>query len=240
MDAIFLAGGQRQGPLALDPRTKLYLLVLCNIIIFVNPSLLFEAFLALSIALLGVLSAAGRFSLRTLLLYGGLLAVQLLAERYLPPAWKTTIVSFALFLRKVLPCVMLGGILVCTTRVSAFMAALQRLRVPRSVLIPLTVMLRYLPMVQEEWRAIKDAMGMRGIQPTVGGFLQHPMLTAECIYVPLLLSASRIADELSAAAVSRGIENPVPRTCLARLTFRWQDAAVAAAFTAMPLLALYL
>ena len=42
------------------------------------------------------------------------------------------------------------------------------------------------------------------------------MRTIDCIYVPLLMSASRAADELSMAAVARGIENPVARTAVDR------------------------
>ena len=45
----------------------------------------------------------------------------------------------------------------------------------------------------------------------------------ECYYVPLLVSASQIAEELSAAAVTRGIENPAPRTILHRSKFRLLD-----------------
>ena len=38
-------------------------------------------------------------------------------------------------------------------------------------------------------------------------------MTVNCSYVPLLTAASRAADELSIAAVTRGIENPKERTC---------------------------
>jgi len=51
-------------------------------------------------------------------------------------------------------------------------------------------------------------------------------MNIECIYVPLLLSASKTADELTIACVTRGIENPNPRTCLENIRFRLCDFIV--------------
>lgn len=48
-------------------------------------------------------------------------------------------------------------------------------------------------------------------------------MTINCIYVPLLTAASKTADELSIASVTRGIENPKPRTCLVKIQMRSAD-----------------
>lgn len=55
----------------------------------------------------------------------------------------------------------------------------------------------------------------------------------ECYYVPLLVSASQIAEELSAAAVTRGIENPAPRTILHRTKFGLLDWGIFLFLTAL-------
>ena len=83
-----------------------------------------------------------------------------------------------------------------------------RLHVPKKLTIPLAVMLRYLPTIHEDWRYIKDAMCLRDVSPSFWGFLRSPAMTVNCIYVPLLTAASKAADELSVASVTRGIENP--------------------------------
>ena len=98
------------------------------------------------------------------------------------------------------------------------------------MIIPLAVMLRYIPAIREDWRYIKDAMRMRDVSPTLIGFIRQPVMTVECIYVPLLTAASKTADELSIAAVTRGIENPEPRTCLVRIQFRPADFIIASVF----------
>ena len=125
----------------------------------------------------------------------------------------------------------MGGILVGTTQVNEFMAAMHRIHVPKSVIIPMTVMIRYIPMVREDWGFIHDAMRMRDVAPTVKSLLTHPIRTVECIYVPMMMSALKVADELSAASITRGLENPKQRSCMADIRFTWKDVVCAFAFT---------
>lgn len=107
-----------------------------------------------------------------------------------------------------------------------------RLHVPKKLTIPLAVMLRYLPTIREDWHYIKDAMRLRDVSPTVLGFLKAPEMTVNCIYVPLLTAASKAADELSIASVTRGIENPRRRTCLVCIRMRTADWLVILLFAA--------
>ena len=100
-------------------------------------------------------------------------------------------------------------------------------------------MIRYFPTIGEDWRYIKDVMRMRDVSPTLAGFVKQPVMTVECIYVPLLSAASKTADELSIAALTRGIENPHPRTCLVQTQFRFADAITAAVFLLYTALALF-
>ena len=104
---------------------------------------------------------------------------------------------------------------------------------PKKLVIPMAVMLRYIPTIQEDWRYIKDAMRMRDVSPSLASFLAHPGMTVECIYVPLLMAASKAADDLSVASVTRGIENPNPRTGLVQIkcgAADWGVMAVAVAY----------
>ncbi len=134
------------------------------------------------------------------------------------------IVTFSQFVKMILPCALLASIMISTTKVSEFMGALNKMRVSKKVIIPLTVMIRYFPVVFEDWKNIKDSMRMRDVSPTFwGGFLKNPSDTIECIYVPMLMSASKVSDELSAAAITRGIENPNPRTCMVKMKMKFCD-----------------
>lgn len=209
--------------LHLDPRTKLFLLIVGNTALFFAPSLLYEVTLVASIALLGILVGAKRFTARMAFIYAGMVGLHIIGKNYLYGTLQVAIVTFTVFIRKIFPCAMLGGILVSTTRVNEFMAAMNRIHMPKVMAVPLTVMLRYFPMVHEDWGYINDAMCMRDVAPTLRSLLTHPARTLECIYVPMMMSALKVADELSAAAVTRGLENPKSRTCLQEIHFSIAD-----------------
>lgn len=129
-------------------------------------------------------------------------------------------VAFLGLVHKVYACGMLAGLVISTTKVGEFLSAMARLRISKKLTIPIAVMLRYLPTIREDWHFIKDAMRLRDVSPTLCGFLKAPVMTVNCIYVPLLTVASKAADELSIASVTRGIENPKPCTCLVEIQMR--------------------
>ena len=210
-------------PIALDPRTKLFLLV--NVILSASmaPSLPYELYLIILISFAGMCLGRIRYSLLAVAVYGIFYGVTVLMLNTEDGNLRTTLIAFLGLVHKVYPCGMMAGIVIYTTKVTEFMAAMYRIHIPKKLVIPLAVMLRYLPVVREDGRFIKDAMRLRDVSPTLAGLITHPAMTLECVYVPLMMSASKTADELSMAAVTRGIENPIPRTCLTRLQFGFPD-----------------
>ena len=115
--------------------------------------------------------------------------------------------------------VMMGEYLIATTSVSEFISAMERLHVPNQVTIPMSVMFRLFPTIGAEWRSIRRAMWMRGIhlgEAKVGQVLEYQM-------VPMMTSSIRIGEELSAAALIRGLGAPVKRTNICRIGLRIQD-----------------
>ena len=101
------------------------------------------------------------------------------------------------FARKIYLCLMVGTLLISEASVHRIATALAKLKIPQSVLIPLTVTLRYFPTLKEEASHIRNAMALRDIP--VGS-------RVECFVVPLVMSATSTADELARAATCRGIE----------------------------------
>ncbi|WP_336249947.1 energy-coupling factor transporter transmembrane component T [Stomatohabitans albus] len=99
-----------------------------------------------------------------------------------------------------------------TTKVSAFIAALRSWRVPQVVIVPVTVMLRFIPTVLRELHAIVDAMRLRGVIGSGWQMVVHPIQTAEYVVVPLLATTTRISDDLTASGMLRGLGRPGERT----------------------------
>ncbi len=218
--------------LHLDPRTKLFLMLLCVLSAMFAPDLRFQFALTALIALLAALSGKWSYALRGVLVYALICAFTVWCMGALRGTLRTMFVAFLGLVHKVYACGMLAGLVIATTKVGEFLSAMARLRVPKKLTIPIAVMLRYLPTIREDWRFIKDAMRLRDVSPTFWGFLRAPAMTVNCIYVPLLTAASRASDELSIASVTRGIENPKDRTCLVSIRMRASDYVAMALFAA--------
>ena len=213
----------QQKGLWLDPRTKIILLLLCVFQAMLAPSLQYEFGLVVVIGLLGVICGKGKYALKGILFYALLYLFTVWVMGNMTGTLRTMFIAFLGLFHKVYPCGMLSGIALSTTKVSEFLAAMNRVHASKKLVIPLAVMLRYIPTIREDWHYIKDAMKMRDVSPSLRGLFSNPGMTVDCIYVPLMMAASKAADELSIAAVARGIENPKPRTCLVQIGFRAAD-----------------
>lgn len=210
----------------LDPRTKLLALLLINNFAFDFNTVLLHALSATVVVLL--LATRVRWSgwLKFVIAIPLLQALAVFIDGLFPYAW---VGLLTMFLRWTTHFMVVGGISVyvfTSTRVSEFTAALMALRLPRAVVVPFSVMLRFIPSVVQELRDISQAMRLRGVWPGAWGAMTHPAQTAEYIVVPLLASSTRMSDDLSASGLIRGLGRRGRRTCVTRLGFAWTDALV--------------
>lgn len=216
----------------LDPRTKLFLILMCVLASMFAPSLAYQFGLVLLIALLGVFFGKWKYAVKAVCFYAVICALTVWIMAEMSGTLRTMFVAFLGLFHKVYACGMLAGIVLSTTKVSEFLSAMNRIHAPKKLVIPLAVMLRYIPTIQEDWRYIKDAMKLRDESPSLKGLITNPGMTVDCIYVPLMMAASKAADELSIASVTRGIENPKPRTCLVQIRFGVADGIISLLFLA--------
>lgn len=120
----------------------------------------------------------------------------------------------------------LGAYAVLIIRPAELTAALRALRMPNFIVIPLAVVLRIIPVIAAEARAIGDAMTLRGLRPGLGSLVTHPVRSASMLLIPLLSTVVRSGDELAAAAMIRGLGGPARPTSITRLSFRPIDAVL--------------
>jgi len=198
----------------LDPRTALLLLVFITIVVFTQNSLYIE--LALIVALFALFISSGLFKsgLKFILVFGFLLALQYYIFPAVPKFFTDTFSILTIYARKVFSCAMIGTFIVKTIPMRYLILAMRKWHFPQKLIIPLSVTIRYFPAIREETGHIRDAMKLRRISGPA---------KAEAYIVPLMFSAASTADELGAAAVTRGIENPVPKTSVIELHFRARD-----------------
>ena len=206
-----MSNGEKRGGLWIDPRTKILLLLLCVLSATMAPSLLYEMLIVALVACFGIVCGKVRYSIIGVIVYGGFYLLTQAVLQMPSGNVQVMLIAFLGLVHKVYPC---GHI-------------------SQKIVIPIAVMLRYVPTIREDWHFIKDAMRMRDVSPNLKNFILHPAMTIECIYVPLMMAASKTADELTVASVTRGIENPTQRTSYVRIGFGIADLIVVLAFLAM-------
>ncbi len=111
-----------------------------------------------------------------------------------------------------------------TTRIGQMKAALRAVHLPRVFVDALVVAFRVIPTVGAEAVAIREAMEMRGVDLRMRGVLRHPLVIAERFLVPLLSSIARVADDLAASSVVRGLGGSTRPTSLTLLRATVWDA----------------
>jgi energy-coupling factor transport system permease protein len=187
----------------LDPRAALLLLVFVTVVVFTQQSFYLE--LALVTALVGLFLCCGLFisGMKFILVFGFLLALQYYIFPAAPKIFADFFAILTAYSRKVFPCLMIGTFIVKTAPVRYLILAMRKWRFPQKLVIPLSVTIRYFPAIREEIGHIRDAMKLRKVTGAA---------RFEAVLVPLMFSAVNTADELGAAAVTRGIENPAPKT----------------------------
>ena len=197
---------EQQAKLILDPRTKLFLVLCMGLSIALSVPMYVEAVNIALFACLFFLNGQAKTAVKLLLFFGVLAALS-----YMPQdaGFLGGIVLLAAFMvrRFMLP-IVAGKYLIDSTPVGLLINALEKLKLPYSLVITVAVMFRFFPTLKEEFAHIKNAMKMRGIGLNAANVIRKPLLTLEYVMVPLLSSSSRIGDELAAAGHTRGIDAP--------------------------------
>ena len=200
--------------LYLDPRVEIILLLIANVISFIQRSIYVEVVLIAALGILVFSSGCHRAALKLILTFILLLILKYNILPTAPGFIRYMFSVFLLYLRKIFPCIMIGTLIVKTTPVKHIICAFKKWGFPQQIIIPLFVTMRYFPAIKEEIMHIRDAMKLRKLSG---------IKKIEYYLVPLMISATNTAEELSAAAVTRGIENPVKKTSIIDIRLRSRD-----------------
>jgi energy-coupling factor transport system permease protein len=197
----------------LDARTKIIILAILSFMVFNDVSLYVSGILVLIPFACLFFSNHKRSAIIYILVYALAKYVQIYILPTATGLVAIILITFSYTASRMLPILMMGYYTITTTKVSEFIASMEKSNIPRDIIIPVSVVFRYIPSVFEEIRSITNAMKMRGFGLNVKS-LKNPFKLIEFYMVPILISAVKTADELSAASLTRGLSNPEPRTHL--------------------------
>lgn len=219
----FSATTDKRKGIRLDPRTKLILLLTVTTLMFStsNEGIMNFVKPVLSLIPFVLILSERRFKTagKYLLLYLACFALERIALTTLSNLLSFVVLAMTSIMTRFSPGIMTGAWLLSSTSVSEFIGSMERMHLTEKIVIPLSVIFRFFPTISEEYQAISDAMKMRGIR--FGG--KNPFLMVEYRLVPLMVSVVKIGDELSAAALTRGLGAPVKRTNVCQIGFHVQD-----------------
>ncbi|PIE98912.1 MAG: ABC transporter permease [Treponema sp.] len=203
------------------PITKLAVTVFLAFSIIVPQNEIYINLTVLFIALFFALNSRKISALKAVIFYGTITLIVMNANNIQIQFIKNYILPFLFVIKIFFIPVFAGHFFISTSEVSSIIASFEKMRLPRTIIIPLAVMFRYFPSFHDDKKNIKMAMKMRGIS------FKNPIRYLEFISIPLLISAVNIADDISKAAETKCISDPCKKTRYTKITISIADIVFA-------------
>lgn len=207
-----------------DPRVLIFQVIVVSSLNFVinRPIELLFLFIVMDILMIfqGMTSMAIRSTVTYVFLYiGNTLLIYL--EVPLITMMFTTLIFLCL---RLFPVYMSCIILLEKVYIDELLYALEKMHIPKVVILPLAVVYRYIPTIKDEIKQVRESLKMRGINTSFIGMITHPISAVENFMIPLLIRSGKISEELSAASLCKGLDTEHKRTSCAEVKFQIRDA----------------
>ena len=220
--------------LKLDPRTKIFMIFVMSAVVMMsatNPFLWTVRIIMTMIPILLLLTEkhyAAALGFVALYIVALVLTFTCITENS-KGLFMAFLVGYCSIIAQFLPSVITAWYVIKTTKIDEFISTMQKMHIPDGITISLAVVMRFFPTIKEEYGAINDAMRMRGIM--LGG--GNPFKMIEFRMIPLLFSCVNIGDELSAAAITRGLGGKGKRSSVVELKMHFTDYLLIMGFAAV-------
>ena len=117
------------------------------------------------------------------------------------------------------PVMMIAYILVKDIKSNELLSAFEQINLPKKIMLSITVALRFFPTYKLEIRMIRESLKMRNINLKI----TEPLKFLEYWLVPVLMRMNLIAEEMTATAMTKGVESPMRRTSFYNVRMRIID-----------------
>ena len=117
------------------------------------------------------------------------------------------------------PVMMIAYILVKDIKSNELLSAFEQIHLPKKIMLSVTVALIFFPTYKLEIRMIRESLKMRNINLKI----TEPLKFLEYWLVPVLMRMNLIAEEMTATAMTKGVESPMRRTSFYNVRMRIID-----------------
>ena len=202
----------------LDPRTKLFMIFVVSIIVMMSATtpLLWAIRLSITLIPIILLIVEKKYSsaLKFLIAYVTALVLTFcFLSSESEGLLSSLLIGYCGIVVQFMPALITAWYVIRTTKIGEFMSCMQKMHVPDGLSVSLAVVMRFFPTIKEEYSSINDAMRMRGVMFGGGNVLKM----FEFRMIPLLFSCVNIGEELSAAAITRGLGGETRRSSIVEL-----------------------
>lgn len=123
-----------------------------------------------------------------------------------------------------MPGLMMGYYSLVTTKISDLIGSLQKLGLPDTLIVPISVAFRFFYSTQQDYQTISESMKILGLDHRT--FFKQPGKYLEYKCVPLLMVAVNSADNVAISAVARGMRIGRERSTISNAQLKLQDYIV--------------
>ncbi|GKX27764.1 cobalt transporter [Vallitalea longa] len=223
-----------------DPRVLIFLVIVVSVLscMLFQLTMLYVLFLIVDILML--CQKMQKKAIRFFVVYNVLIvarkALTLISTYYI----SMIISMIIILLLHVIPIYMVCFVMFNKNHMNEMITALEHMKIPKIFIIPLAVVYRYIPTITEEISNVRISLKMRGLNTSVIGFIMHPVKMIENFMMPLLIRSAKIADELSAATLCKGLDLNNKRTCTTKVRFDFIDGCYCIAFICLAALIVFI
>ncbi len=219
--------------LCFDPRTKLFMVFVVSLIAMMSATTpvlwVIRIIITLIPIVLLILEKKYSSALRFFLAYGiALVLLLFFISENSEGIIASLLIGYCGIVVQFMPALITAWYVIRTTKIGEFMSCMQKMHIPDGIAVSLAVVMRFFPTIKEEYSSINDAMRMRGVMLGGGNVLRM----FEFRMIPLLFSCVNIGEELSAAAITRGLGGETKRSSLIELKLGLADYLLMAFLTA--------
>lgn len=202
----------------LDPRTKLFMVFVVSLIAMMSATTpvlwVIRIIITLIPIVLLILEKKYSSALLFFLAYGiALVLLLFFISENSEGIIASLLIGYCGIVVQFMPAIITAWYVIRTTKIGEFMSCMQKMHIPDGIAVSLAVVMRFFPTIKEEYSSINDAMRMRGVMLGGGNVLRM----FEFRMIPLLFSCVNIGEELSAAAITRGLGGEVKRSSVIEL-----------------------
>ncbi|MEG0551816.1 MAG: energy-coupling factor transporter transmembrane component T [Vagococcus sp.] len=206
-----------------DPRSKLAVVLCASLLLMVRANQRMEGIFVLLLLFLLVINGGWKKGVILTSLYSFFLVVDYFFFQQITGAVTAFLSFFFVANRLLLPPIMAAAFAMNQTKMSEWIAAMKKMKIPKVVIVPFSVVCRFFPVLIQDFKQIRRAMKFRGVGINSIDLVKHPLLTLEYIVVPILVSVETTSIDLSAASLVRGLGSDSVNTSVYEVTFKIQD-----------------